>query len=82
MQTGRHRAGGGRPVRAKAREAPAQPRWTGLIAVAAQRALACSLLELPMAGAHECDGAEPPLGDFLVDARGAENVPPSRLPVP
>ena len=79
-------------AKAKAREAPAQlraaaqrahfHRWTGLIAVAAQRALACSLLELPIAGADECDGDEPPLGDLLADARGTESVLPSRLPAP
>jgi len=51
-------------------------------AVAAQRALAYSLLELPLAGADECDGTEPPLGDLLADARGAEAVPASRPPAP
>eukprot|EP00439_Symbiodinium_sp_Y106_P002921 s3049_g1.t1 len=40
-----------------------------MLAVAAQRALAHSLLELPLAGADECDGAEPPSGDLLADAR-------------
>eukprot|EP00439_Symbiodinium_sp_Y106_P072477 s1364_g13.t1 len=49
-------------------------------AVAAQRALAHSLLELPLAGGDECDGAEPLLGDLLADARDAEAVPVSRLP--
>ena len=51
-----------------------------MLAVAAQRALAHSLLELPLAGADECDGAEPPSGDLLADARDAEAVPVSRLP--
>ena len=51
-----------------------------MLAVAAQRALAHSLLELPLAGADECDGAEPRFGDLLADARDAEAVPVSRLP--
>eukprot|EP00439_Symbiodinium_sp_Y106_P014447 s5474_g2.t1 len=52
-------------AKARARESPARlrpaverallHRWTGMRA-AAQRALAHSLLELPLAGADECDG--------------------------
>ena len=57
-------------------------RWTGMLAVAAQRALACSLLELPLAAADECDGTEPPLGDLLADARDTEPVHASRSPAP
>ena len=55
-----------------------------MLAVAAQRALAYSLLELPLAAADECDGTEPepPLGDLLADARDTEPVPASRLPAP
>ena len=74
-------------ARARARESPARlrpavqraslHRWTGMLAVAAQRALAYSLLELPLAAADECDDMEPPLGDLL-----AEPVPASRLPAP
>ena len=81
-----------RLAKARARESPARlrpavqraslHRWMGMLAVAAQRALAYSLLELPLAGADECDGTEPPLGDLLADARGAEAVPASRLPAP
>ena len=77
-------------AKARARESPARlrsavqraplHRWTGMLAVAAQRALAHSLLELPLAGGDECDGAEPLLGDLLADARDAEAVPVSRLP--
>ena len=48
-----------------------------MLAVAAQRALAYSLLELPLAAADECDGTEPPLGDLLADARDTEPVPAS-----
>ena len=57
-------------------------RWTGTLAVAAQRPFAYSLLELPLAAADECDGTEPPLGDLLADARDTEPVPASRLPTP
>ena len=53
-----------------------------MLAVAAQRALAYSLLELPLAAADECDGTEPPLGDLLADACDTEPVPASRLPAP
>ena len=53
-----------------------------MLVVAAQRALAYSLLELPLAAADECDGTEPPLGDLLADARDTEPVPASRLPAP
>ncbi|OLP82561.1 hypothetical protein AK812_SmicGene36766 [Symbiodinium microadriaticum] len=69
-------------ARARARESPARlrpavqrasvHRWTGMLAVAAQRALAYSLLELPLAAADECDGTEPSLGDLLADARDTE----------
>ena len=52
-----------------------------MLAVAAQRALAYSLFELPLAGADECDGTVPLLGD-LADARDADTVPASRLPAP
>ena len=54
-------------------------RSTGMLSVAAQRALAHYLLELPLAGADECDGAEPPLGDLLADARDARQPPPRRV---
>ncbi|CAE7227299.1 unnamed protein product, partial [Symbiodinium sp. CCMP2456] len=62
-------------AKARAYESPARLRpavqraslhsWMGMLAVAAQRALAYALLELPLAGADECDGTEPPLGDLL-----------------
>ena len=51
-------------------------RWTGMLAVAAQRTLAYSLLELPLAAADECDGAT--LGDLLADARDTEPMPANR----
>ena len=66
-------------LRAAARQA-ASHRWAGMLAVAAQRALAWSLLELPLVGADECDGTEPPLADVLADARHTFPVPASRLP--
>ena len=43
-------------------------RWSGLLAVAAQRAFAASLLELPTA-AELGDGPEPDLPELLADAR-------------
>ena len=68
---------------AKARGVPARLRaaaqqanihkWTGMLAVAAQRAFAMSLLELPLAMADECDGAEPPLAEVAHRAQ-----PPTR----
>ena len=77
---------------AKARGVPARLRaaaqqanihgWRGMLAVAAQRAFAMSLLELPPATADECDGAEPPLAEVLADARAIEPIVPSRLPAP
>ena len=57
-------------------------RWTGMLAVAAQRAYAFSLLELPLDAADKCDGTEPPLAGVLADARAAGPVAPSRLPTP
>ena len=40
------------------------------------------LAVLLLAGAEECDGTEPPLGDLLAGARDAEPVPSSRLDPP
>ena len=53
-----------------------------MLAVAAQRAFAILLLELPLATPDECDGAEPPLAEVLADARAIEPIVPSRLPAP
>ena len=74
---------------AKARAAPARlraatrqaacHRWAGIMAVAAHRALAFSLLELPPAMADECDGAMPPLAELLADARHTFPVAASQL---
>ncbi len=54
-------------------------RWTGLLAVAAQRALAATLLELPVAEAAEVDGEPPPLEEVLGDARLVAPPSPSRV---
>ena len=54
-------------------------RWTGLLAVAAHRAFACSLLELPI-GEAGCDGEVPFLEDVLHEGRLAIPPAPSRLP--
>ena len=56
-------------------------RWTGLLAVAAQRAFATTLLELPVDEAA-MDGEEPFLEDVLHGARLLEAPSPSRLPGP
>ena len=55
-------------------------RWTGLLAVAAHRAYARTLLDLPVDEAN-CDGEEAPLEDVLREARFFEPPEPSRLPV-
>ena len=62
-------------ARAKARSQPAilrkaaeecyRRRWTGLVAMAAQRAFAASLLGGPLGGLACVDGEAPPLGDVL-----------------
>ena len=44
-------------------------RWTGILAVAAQRALAATLLELPVDGVEGVDGDPPCLEDVLSEAR-------------
>ena len=54
-------------------------RWLGMLAVAAHRALANTLLELLVTGAG-CDGDAPCLEDVLHEARLAEAPTPSRMP--
>ena len=54
-------------------------RWTGILAVAAQRAFAATLLELPVDDAGGVDGDEPVLEAVLGDARLIEAPLPSRL---
>ena len=65
-------------LRASARAAWAS-RWTGLLAVAAQRAFARTLLALPVDEAN-VDGEEAFLEDVLHEARLVEPPLPSRLP--
>ena len=75
---------------ARAREAPEAVRqaahtawlvrWSALLAVAAQRAFAASLLELPLAGECDVGGTPPALDELLADARWHVPVPASRLP--
>ena len=67
-------------LRAAARQAAAHC-WTGMLAVAAQRALALSLLQLPLDRADECDGVEPPLADLLADARHVYPVVEGCMPL-
>ena len=76
-------------AKAKARTVPALVRaaakaaflhrWTGILAVAAQRALAATLLELPVDDAGAVDGDMPVLEEVLGDARLVEAPLPSRL---
>ena len=54
-------------------------RWTGILAVAAQRALAATLLELPVDEAEGVDGEPPFLEDLLSEARLVDPALPSRL---
>ena len=49
------------------------------MAVAAQRALAATLLELPVDDAEGVDGEPPVLEDVLADARTFDLPEPSRL---
>ena len=56
-------------------------RWSGVIAVAAQRALASSLLELPLEAVGAAAG-EPAVHEVLQDARWLHTPAPSRLPAP
>jgi hypothetical protein len=53
-------------------------RWSGIIAVAAQRSLAASLLDIPMHDAAAVDGECPVLEDILADARLVEAEGPDR----
>ena len=76
-------------ARAKARSVPVPlqiaatlswfRRWQNLLACAAQRALALSLLELPPSQGHNADGHEPFLADVLADSRFMEAPVCSRL---
>ena len=65
-------------LRASAAQAYAH-RWSGMLAVAAQRAFAASLLELPLANESCWDGEAPACHDVVADARWAFPVPNSRL---
>jgi hypothetical protein len=56
-------------------------RWDAVVAVAVQRALATSLLELPPAG-DTLTGTPPDLPDLLADTRWELPAGPSRLPLP
>ena len=54
-------------------------RWTGMLAVAAQRALARTLLEAPVSAVVGTDGDAPVLEDVLAEVRLGEDGIPSRL---
>ena len=72
-RTGSARPGRGHPPRVQ--------RWSGMLAVAAMRAYAASLLELPPAGACVA-GEAPELHEILADVRGSPPPTSSRLPAP
>ena len=59
-----------------------QHRWTGILAVAAQRTFAATLLDITVDNAAAVDGDEPFLEEVMLDARLVEAPVPSRLPVP
>ena len=68
------------PLRAAARAGWVQ-RWSGMLAVAAMRAYAASLLELPPAGEACVAGEAPELHEILADVPGPpppDQQPPSR----
>ena len=54
--------------------------WSGIISVAAQCALASSLLELPSEAHEGAAGTEPALHELLADARWHEGPAASRMP--
>ena len=68
-------------LRSAARQAFTQ-RWAGMLAVAAQRALAASLLELPPEGVPGVDHPAPELSEVLDDCRWEFAPIVSRLPAP
>ena len=78
-----------RLARARAREAPQllRPsvahaflfRWSGLVAVAALKSFAASLLELPLVGESNVDGELPSVSDLCADARWSTPPDVSRL---
>ena len=65
-------------LRASAAQAYAH-RWSGMLAVAAQRAFAASLLELPLANENCWDGEAPACHDVVAGARWSFPVHESRL---
>ena len=77
-------------ARARAASAPATVRnsaqaawvlcWSGLISVAAQRALATTFLELPLQSELGAAGPPPALHELFADARWQEAPEPCRLP--
>ena len=77
--------GRARQVPSFLRQAAAQGyayRWSALAAVAAQRALAASLLHLNHYGLEDVAGPGPSPSDLLADARWDFEVAASRMPVP
>ena len=55
-------------------------RWSGMLAVAAQSAVAATLLEEPLQGLTSHDGEAPNLAELFAESRFAVPPPASRLP--
>ena len=78
----RHRAASLRPLLRAAACAGWVQRWSSPLAVAAMRAFAASLLELPPGG-DLCDAGESPnLHEVFAEVRGVPPLVASRLPAP
>ena len=76
----RHRAASLPPPLRAAASAGWVQRWSGLLAVAAMRAYAASLLELPPGGDICDEGAAPDLYEILAEVRDSSSPSASRLP--
>ena len=76
----RARAASAPPALLPAAQSAWVQRWSGIISVAAQRALASSLLELPSEAHDSAAGTEPALHELLADARWHEGPAASRMP--
>ena len=76
----RHRAASLPPPLRAAASAGWVQRWSGLLAVAAMRAYAASLLELPPGGDICDEGAAPDLHEILAEVRDSSSPSASRLP--
>ena len=77
----KHKASSNPPSLRSAAAGAWTSRWAALLATAAMRSFACSLLMLPASASSNVDGPPPPLGDVLTSHAESEAFP-SRLPMP